>query len=229
VKPKPINYPSTLSSGASPSEFQVTNMPLASLKSNTIFFDSSLTMTELYLLGELCPEEPINESNQKNKRRSRSDCRNLKIFSQSVSKKPESSFKSRFFDSVQTITETEEEDSWKRLDLENEYPCVQLLPPPLERFKRRKERCALVEEVVDEKVLEGEVKRYSFSHRCGNLCYGNEKINVFEDDLVTSKINLNKFKRMVQRKEKIFVLFQIKKGIKDEKEVLKPVNIKFRC
>ena len=226
TKSLPISVASNLSSGGSPSSFQIRNKPLASFQRNTIFFDESLTISELFMLGELSPIEPINELERFHYRRSRSDSRNLKFFSQISCKRLSSGLETQNLFPFTVIHETDEDDCRRRFKANNEFNQVKLQNAPLEKFEKRRQRCTLNEEVVDDNVMQGEIKRYSLTNRSGYLCFNTDKkMAVFEDDLVTSAIKLNRFKRMVQKKQRILVKFQIKKGFKEGKVVLKPTNI----
>lgn len=218
---------SNLSSGGSPSTFQISNKPLASFQRSTVFFDASLTISELFMLGELSPVEPINQLERFHYRRSRSDSRNLKIFSQISCKRLSSGLEIQKLCPFSIIHEIDEDDGRRRVNSKNEFNSVKLQDAPIEKFKKRRQRCALNDEVVEDEVIQGEIKRYSLANRSGNLCFNTDKkMAIFEDDLVTSAVNLNKFKRMVQKKQKISVKFQVKKGFREGKVVLKPVNIK---
>lgn len=220
-KPTYINS-STLSQGVSPSEYKTENCPLFS--NHKIFFDENSTILELHMLGELSPLDPINNLENSQKRKSRSVTRSLSF------KKPERVYPTKFpFINISpTVPEVDEDYSLKSpisFSDSTDLPYVQLQAPPLNRYKKRRERCSHENEEVNLKVIEGEVKRYNLKNRFGFIYYKQQKVNVYEDDLILSGTNIKKFKDLVKKKCKIIVEFQLKKVFEEGVEKLRPINI----
>lgn len=214
---------STVSQGSSPSNYIIENTAVSS--SNQMFFDQTYTMLELHMLGDLSPLEPINQpSDSPHKRKSKSVASNLNSRkSHSIS-----SVKTNFINISQTISEADEDFSIKSpqsiLD-SSDFPFVQLQAPPLNRHKKRRERCKHENEEQSSEVVEGEIKRYNLKNRFGVICYNQQKVNVYEDDLILSGTNIKKFKDMVKKKVKILVEFQLKKVLEEGVEKFRPYNI----
>ena len=96
------------------------------------------------------------------------------------------------------------------------------------RFKRRKERCRVLNEGICEEIVTGRIERYNLKGRFGKLVSGSHTLWVYEDDLVVSGVNLRKFKKSVRKKSQIQVTFCIKKASEAGEIKLRPVNIQLK-
>lgn len=93
------------------------------------------------------------------------------------------------------------------------------------RFKRRKERCSHLNEKICEDFVYGRIERYNLKARFGKIVFGNQKLWVYEDDLVLSGVNLRKFKESVKKKYRIVTKFLIKQVNEGEKMIFRPASI----
>lgn len=101
----------------------------------------------------------------------------------------------------------------------------------INKFKRRKERCKVLNEFGCEEIMTGRIERYNLKGRFGKLVCGSHQLWVYEDDLVVSGVNLRKFKKSVREKSKIQVTFCVNKTNEGGEIKLRPVNIqvKYEC
>lgn len=214
---------SSISQESSPSHYKVENTAVSSNKS--IFFDQAFTILELHMLGELSPLEPINQpSDSPHMRKSKSETRNLN----SCKSHSISSVKTNFLSVSQTISEVDEDYSLKSplsIPDYSDFPYVQLQAPPPYKYKKRRERCKHENEETSSEIIQGEIKRYNLKNRFGVICFNQQKVNVYEDDLILSGTNIKKFKDMVKKKIKILVEFQLKKVFEEGSEKYRPYNI----
>ena len=219
-KPTYVNN-TTVSQGVSPSEYKIENSLCFSNKK--IFFDDNLTVIELHILGELSPFDPIDNLDSLQKRRSKRVARSLSF------SKTDKVFPTKCnFLNIQAVSEVDDDHSLKSplsLSDSTDLPFVQLHPPPLNRYKKRRERCTHNNEEVNSEVIEGEIKRYNLKKRFGVICFYQQKVNVYEDDLILSGTNIKIFKDLVKKKCKIMVMFQLKKVFEEGVEKLRPINI----
>jgi hypothetical protein len=107
-----------------------------------------------------------------------------------------------------------------------DLPCVTLQPPPLAKFRKRKERCTKENETVCSEVIYGVIDRYNLKKRFGKIKTSEQKFLVYEDDLVVSGVNLRHFKKAVLNKVNINVEFKIKKFEDNGIQKARPCDIR---
>jgi hypothetical protein len=228
AEPKKTFFTS-LSQESSPSLYCVLNFPVSDkpeTNQKNYFFDNSVSLTELQMLGESSPFEPINQRFQESCEKAKSECKNFQVrpsfspFKSLPKKKPQ------IFNFYNPISEVEEKEKKPKIELKLDLPCVKLQPPPLEKFKKRKERCTNLNESFSLQVHVGVVFRYSLKKRLGKIKFDEQKIVLFEDDLVVSGVNLRQFKNSVGRKENIRVQFKIKKYEENGNVKTRPFDIR---
>lgn len=227
----------TVSQGATPTLYCIHNFPIvldADKNRKNLFFDESLSICELQMLGQASPLEPINQVHNESSKKAKSECKNheTSLYLGLISKTKKS--KTTFFDFSSTIREEEEtKDKSKvkslKIDIKLDLPEVKLQPPPIHKFKKRRERCALISEVVEETVLVGEIKNYNLKGRFGIVKTDSGKYTVYEDDLLISGVSLRRFKKAVSKKEMILVEFKIKRSTQEvDKSRIQVVQVVYK-
>ncbi|OMJ81270.1 hypothetical protein SteCoe_18262 [Stentor coeruleus] len=214
---------SSVSPGVSPSTYKILNLPLDQsfyFKTNT-FFASDALLYELQLLGENNPiDEYSTEDRLKSIRKAKSAC---------------SRVKSCYFISKDKVIIEDLEESSQVSDkihkdieprrIEIKEKAVILSKPP---NKKRLERGTFEDEKVTIRKFRGKVKTYNLKKRFGFVKVDNDdKLELFicEDDIVLSGVNIKNFKDSVYKKKPIFLRFNIKKHIREGKEIQKAVEI----
>lgn len=225
---------SNASQGSTPTLYCVSNFPIdieIEKEQQKIFFDKSHSILELQMLGQDSPLEPINQAVNESVRKAKSECRNFaKAFSFGLAKK-DKIVKRNFFYFSHLITEEEEKIKFdnKKLEIRLDLQDIKLQPPPIQKLKKRHERCALPNEVVDELVLKGEIKKYNLKGRFGIITANSEKFTVYEDDLLISGVHIRRFKKAVSKKESILIEFKIKRSMQEtEKNRIQVVNVVYQ-
>lgn len=224
---KPFFY--SPSQETSPSVYCVLNFPISdSVQANqkNFFFDNSVPLTELQLLGESSPLEPINQKFQERSEKAKSECKNFKLPARVSLFNTKSKEKPQIFNFCNPIDEVDEEYKKKKIEIVLDLPCVTLQPPPLAKFRKRKERCTKENETVCSEVIYGVIDRYNLKKRFGKIKTSEQKFLVYEDDLVVSGVNLRHFKKAVLNKENIKVEFKIKKFEDNGIQKARPYDIR---
>lgn len=226
-----------VSQGTTPTLYCIHNLPLVLDTDNirkNLFFDESISICELQMLGQASPLEPINQLFSESSKKAKSECKNhetnlyLKFISKSYKNK------ANYFDFSNTIREEEEVENKakpkvNKFDIKLDLPEVKLQPPPVHKFKKRRERCALPSEIVEETILVGEIKNYNLKGRFGVVKTENGKYTVYEDDLLISGVGLRRFKKAVSKKEAITVEFKIKRSTQEvEKSRIQIVQVVYK-
>jgi hypothetical protein len=213
----------------SPSLYCILNFPLSdSVQTNqkNFFFDNSIPLTELQLLGETSPLEPINQKFQESCEKAKSECKNFKLPARLSFYKTKSKEKPRVFTFCNPIDEVDEDIKKNKLEIKLDLPCVKLQPPPLDKFRKRKERCTRQNETISNEVINGVIDRYNLKNRFGRIKTSEKKFVLYEDDLVVSGVNLRHFKNAVKKKENIKVEFKIKQFEDNGAEKIRPCEIR---
>ena len=212
----------------SPSVYCILNFPLSdSVQANqkNFFFDNSIPLTELQLLGETSPLEPINQKFQESCEKAKSECKNFKLPARLSFYKAKPSEKAKVFTFCDPIYEVDENCKKNKFEIKLDLPCVKLQAPPLDKFKKRKERCTKSNETISNEVINGVIDRYNLKNRFGRIKTSESKYVLYEDDLVVSGVNLRHFKKAIKQKENIKVEFKIKKYEDNGTQKLRPCEI----
>lgn len=219
----PPMHLSGISPGVSPSAYKILNLPLDQpfyFKTN-IFFANDASLYELQLLGENNPiDEYSTEDRLKSIRKAKSACSRVKSC-YLISK--DKVIIEDLEESTQVSDKSPKDIQPRRIEIKEKV--VILRKPP---NKKRLERCTFEDEKVTIRKFRGKIKTYNLKKRFGFVKVDNdEKLELFicEDDLVLSGVNMKNFKDCVYKKKPILLRFNIKKHIKEEKEIQKAVEI----
>lgn len=220
---------STISTDVSPSLYAISNHPLDSSDKacEQSFFDASLSLSDLQLLGRLCNVNIFDSPEPIEKLRKTKSCSSaIDNFDNSLEKLR---IGIKFiFPSSHIIDECEDEATPQLVDCPDHrdlfLPVVKLLPAP-KANKKRVLRCTYENQEISEKKCQGVLKNYNLRKRFGFIKYEEEKIFICEDDIVLSGVNLSLFKDNVAKKKTINVTFQISSQVENSKETRKAVNI----
>lgn len=217
----------SLSPGATPSNYSIKNFPVDPSVNNSkmFFFDSSISIAELKLLGELSPVDSFDLIEaQENIRKTKSACRSniLSLLTKNPVKEDQECI-------INSIKKNIKKDSFfKNIIIEEEFPCVKLQEPPPKSYKKRVQRCTYEKEEITKNKIKGVLKKYNLKTRYGFIKTQESKIFFVEDDLVLSGVDLKEFKDNLRKKISISFECDIKKVWDKGKEIEKAVNIEVR-
>ena len=225
-----VSCKSIISPGISPSYYTITNFPLASsfIKENKAFFDASMSISELKLLGEINSIDVIDSLNCESIRKTKSASNTMNPCNYFGNKIP----KTRKMDSIcntDKISELDDEITNNKILFigidELKFPCIKLQNPPVCRNRRRIERSTHQNQTISSEKITGVLKNYNLKKRFGFVKTENAKIFVCEDELILSGINYKHFKDKVFSKAHIILKFHIKIHNDNGKNMQKAVNI----
>jgi cold shock CspA family protein len=237
-----------LSPGISPTVYAIQNFPIESSKD--IFFNSSISISELKNLGEVDeileedhdPGTPlsgyqkysmwISKSTASRPKRPTSFHSEIQLLKSSCIIKGEEMFQEAppGFDNRRQHSSAEAD--CVEVPVDSNKPSVEtnqvlLLQPPKVGLVKRENRGKFNEEEVSYDRYSGKLKFYQLKKRFGFISLDEDSSDVFlcEDDLILSGISFKKFKEDVFNRCEIRLEFHIKKYLEGEKEKRKAINV----
>ena len=238
-----------LSPGISPTFYAIQNFPIESSKD--IFFNSSISISELKHLGEVDAileeddpgtplsgvqkyEQWISKSTSSRPKDPASFHSEIQLLKKSHMIKGEEMFQSAppgFDKKLQGAgdeVENKEINSLnKNLSPNVETNEVLLKQPPKVGLVKRENRGKFNEEEVSYDRYTGKLKFYQLKKRFGFVSLDEDNSDVFlcEDDLILSGLSFKKFKEDVFKRCEIRLEFNIKKYMEGEKEKRKAISV----